>query len=111
MRKLLFAVALSLPNLIPAIGHPPNLLPGSVINELKKGVMGKPDYPLVLHEGSMLGYRCQVVFIPDMKTGWVILTHTTDVEFSAMNHYIGKLLVPLKKKRLQICTNMLVLIN
>ena len=54
----------------------------------------KPAYPFVLHEGAMLGYRCQLAFSPDIKVGWVILTNTTDFEFSGMNNYISKLLLP-----------------
>ncbi len=58
----------------------------------------KPSYPIVLHEGGMLGYRCQVAFYPDLEIGWVILTNTTDFEFDKMNEYIGKLVSPVYKK-------------
>ncbi len=57
----------------------------------------KPSYPIVLHEGGMLGYRCLVAFYPDLETGWVILTNTTDFEFDKMNEYIGKLVSPIYK--------------
>ena len=59
----------------------------------------KPLYPLVLHEGAMLGYRSQVAFIPDLKIGWVILTNTTDFEFSKFNEYIGKLIIPVYESK------------
>ncbi|MFD2919245.1 serine hydrolase domain-containing protein [Terrimonas rubra] len=58
----------------------------------------KPSYPIVLHEGGMLGYRCLVAFYPDLEIGWVILTNTTDFEFDKMNEYIGKLVSPIYKK-------------
>lgn len=58
----------------------------------------KPSFPIVLHEGGMLGYRCLVAFYPDLEIGWVILTNTTDFEFDKMNAYIGKLVAPVYKK-------------
>ena len=64
----------------------------SMMHSLKIG--WKPLYPLVLHEGAMLGYRSQVAFIPELKIGWVILTNTTDFEFSKFNEYIGRLIMP-----------------
>lgn len=59
----------------------------------------KPYYPFVLHEGAMLGYRCQVYFNPDLKIGWVILTNTSDFEFSKINEYFSKLIIPLYNKK------------
>lgn len=59
----------------------------------------KPSYPFVLHEGAMLGYRCQVAFNPEVKIGWVILTNTTDFEFSRMNEYISRLVLPVYNKK------------
>lgn len=59
----------------------------------------KPSYPFVLHEGAMLGYRCQIAFNPDIKIGWVILTNTTDFEFSKLNDYISKLVLPVFNKK------------
>jgi CubicO group peptidase (beta-lactamase class C family) len=55
----------------------------------------KPSYPFVFHEGAMLGYRCEVAFNPEIKIGWVILTNTTDFDFSKMNEYFSRLLSPL----------------
>jgi len=59
----------------------------------------KPSYPFVLHEGAMLGYRCQLIFNPELKIGWVILTNTTDFEFSRMNEYISRLVSPVYSKK------------
>jgi len=59
----------------------------------------KPSYPFVLHEGAMLGYRCQIAFNTHLKIGWVILTNTTDFEFSRINEYISKLVLPVYNKK------------
>jgi CubicO group peptidase (beta-lactamase class C family) len=58
----------------------------------------KASYPFVLHEGAMLGYRCQIAFSPDLKIGWIILTNTTEFQFSRINEYISKLILPVYKK-------------
>ena len=71
-----------------------------VLSKENRAMMGafkigwKPSYPFVLHEGAMLGYRCQIIFNPDIRVGWVILTNTSDFEFSRMNEYINKLVLP-----------------
>jgi CubicO group peptidase (beta-lactamase class C family) len=54
----------------------------------------RPSYPFVTHEGAMLGYRCEVTFNPEMKIGWVILTNTSDFDFSRINDVINKLILP-----------------
>ncbi|AUD03448.1 serine hydrolase domain-containing protein [Spirosoma pollinicola] len=54
----------------------------------------KPAYPYLVHEGAMLGYRCELVFNPDLKIGWVVLTNTTEFDFSRLNTYISGLLQP-----------------
>jgi CubicO group peptidase (beta-lactamase class C family) len=59
----------------------------------------KPSYPFNVHEGAMLGYRCEVVFNTEMKIGWVILTNTTDFDFSRINEYISRLIVPLYRTK------------
>jgi CubicO group peptidase (beta-lactamase class C family) len=59
----------------------------------------KPSFPYVLHEGAMLGYRCEIVCNPDIKIGWVVLTNTTDFEFSRINEYIGQLVLPVYNKK------------
>ena len=59
----------------------------------------KPSYPYVLHEGAMLGYRSQLIFIPDLEIGWVLLTNTSDFEFGKINEYISKLLIPIYRKQ------------
>lgn len=59
----------------------------------------KPSYPFAFHEGAMLGYRCEIAFNPELKIGWVVLTNTTDFEFSRLNDNISKLLLPLLSKK------------
>ncbi len=59
----------------------------------------KPSYPFVTHEGAMLGYRCEIAFNPEMKIGWVILTNTTDFDFSRLNDYISRLILPIYSKK------------
>ncbi|MDL2306370.1 serine hydrolase, partial [Bacteroides sp. OttesenSCG-928-D19] len=59
----------------------------------------KPAYPLVLHEGSMLGFRSVLVVSPEHKVGWVILTNTTDFDFSRINSMLGQLLLPIYEKK------------
>ena len=54
----------------------------------------KPSFPFVLHEGAMLGFRCEIVVNPELKIGWVILTNTTDFDFSRINDIISKLIMP-----------------
>lgn len=54
----------------------------------------KPSFPFVLHEGAMLGYRCEIVVNPELKIGWVILTNTTDFDFARINDNISKLIIP-----------------
>lgn len=54
----------------------------------------KPAYPYLVHEGAMLGYRCELVFNPTLKIGWVVLTNTTEFDFSRINAYISGLLQP-----------------
>lgn len=60
----------------------------------------KPAYPLVLHEGSMLGFCSVLVISPEHKVGWVILTNTTDFEFSRINAMFGELILPIFSKKL-----------
>ena len=59
----------------------------------------KPSFPFVLHEGSMLGFRCEIVVNPELKIGWVILTNTTDFDFSRINDVISKLIMPVFIKK------------
>jgi hypothetical protein len=42
----------------------------------------------------MLGYRCEMVFNPDLKIGWIILTNTTDFDFSKINDVFSRLITP-----------------
>ncbi len=55
----------------------------------------KPAYPYLIHEGAMLGYRCELVVNPGSQVGWVILTNTTDFDFSRINTYISGLVEPI----------------
>lgn len=64
----------------------------SMMHSLRIG--WKPNYPIVFHEGSILGYRSVVVFNPDKKIGWVILTNTSNFDFNRINEYIGNLITP-----------------
>ena len=59
----------------------------------------KPSYPFVLHEGAMVGYRCQVIFNPEIKVGWVILTNTSNFDFSGLNNNISRLILPVYNKK------------
>jgi CubicO group peptidase (beta-lactamase class C family) len=59
----------------------------------------KPSYPLVFHEGHILGYRSIVTFNPEIKLGWVVLTNTNDFEFSRLNEYFHQLLSPIYYKK------------
>jgi len=58
------------------------------------GIGWQRDYPYVKHEGSMLGFRCEIVLHPRLEVGWVILTNTTDFEFNRFNEYIASLVLP-----------------
>ena len=55
----------------------------------------KPSYPFVAHEGSIVGYRSMVAFNPQARIGWVILTNTSDFDFSRINDVLSKMLMPL----------------
>jgi CubicO group peptidase (beta-lactamase class C family) len=59
----------------------------------------KPSYPLVFHEGHILGYRSIVTFNSELKFGWVVLTNTNDFEFSRLNEYFNQLLSPVFNKK------------
>ncbi len=58
------------------------------------GIGWRQAFPLVLHEGSMLGYHSQIAFNPELKLGWVILTNTTFFDFSRINEYIIRAVSP-----------------
>lgn len=58
------------------------------------GIGWQRDYPYLKHEGSMLGFRCEIVLHPRLEIGWVILTNTTDFEFNRFNEYISSLVLP-----------------
>ncbi|HTR80193.1 MAG TPA: serine hydrolase domain-containing protein [Bacteroidota bacterium] len=52
------------------------------------------SYPFLDHDGAMLGFKCEIVFSPVMNVGWVILTNTTDFDFSGVNNCISRLILP-----------------
>lgn len=60
----------------------------AMMNALKIG--WKPAYPYVLHEGGFPGYRSIVVFNPDSKIGWVILTNSGDIDFNQVSGQIAE---------------------
>lgn len=78
---------------------------GKILSDDNKAMMHafnigwKPSYPFVTHEGAMLGYRCEIAFNPETKIGWIILTNTTDFDFSRFNEYINRLLLPIYNKK------------
>lgn len=63
------------------------------------GIGWQRNYPYVRHEGSMLGFRCEIVLHPKLEIGWVILTNTTDFEFNRFDEYISSLVLPVFAKR------------
>jgi CubicO group peptidase (beta-lactamase class C family) len=56
------------------------------------------NHPFVVHEGSMLGARAEIVFHPKLQVGWVILANTTDFPFNRINEYIADLILPLYRE-------------
>lgn len=57
------------------------------------------NYPFIMHEGSMLGARSEIIFNPELRIGWAVLTNTTDFPFNRINDYIAGLIVPLYVKK------------
>jgi len=68
----------------------------AMMRSLKLG--WKPAYPFALHEGAMPGYRSIVVFNPDSKLGWVVLTNVQDVDFNAINNQLADITGKLFRK-------------
>ena len=58
----------------------------------------KPAFPFVLHEGSIPGYRSIIVFHPELKVGWAILTNSMDVDFNQINGSIAEIVTMTFKK-------------
>lgn len=58
------------------------------------GIGWQRKHPFLMHEGAMLGFRCEIVIHPELEIGWVILTNTTDFEFDRFNNYIASLVIP-----------------
>ncbi|RFS20004.1 class A beta-lactamase-related serine hydrolase [Chitinophaga silvatica] len=59
------------------------------------GIGWQRSYPFVKHEGAMVGFRTEVVLHPKLEVGWVILTNTTDFDFSRFNEYVSRLVLPI----------------
>lgn len=58
------------------------------------GIGWQRSYPYLRHEGSMLGFRCEIVIHPRLELGWVILTNASDFEFNRFDAYISSLILP-----------------
>ncbi|HTE28041.1 serine hydrolase [Flavitalea sp.] len=58
----------------------------------------KPAYPYVLHEGGFPGHRSILVFNPESKIGWVILTNNGDNDFGKINEQFASILSDAFKK-------------
>lgn len=60
-----------------------------------------PEYPMINHGGSYLGYRSYMALIPELKLGWVILTNQYDykenIDFGKINNRLRELLMTLYK--------------
>ncbi len=80
-------------------------LPHKVLSSGSRAMMQKfniswrPSFPYTLHEGSILGYRCNLILNPDLKLGWIILTNTSSVSFSKIDKALSKILFPLFEKQ------------
>jgi CubicO group peptidase (beta-lactamase class C family) len=77
----------------------------NVLSEESKSMMRyfkigwKPAYPFMLHEGSIPGYKCVVVFNAEAKIGWVALTNTTEFDFNPLNNVIAEITLPMFKNK------------
>ena len=60
-----------------------------------------PEYPMINHGGSYLGYRSYIALVPELKLGWVILANQYDykenIDFGKINNRLRELLMPLYK--------------
>jgi CubicO group peptidase (beta-lactamase class C family) len=69
----------------------------AMMRQLK--IAWKPAFPYVLHEGGLPGYRSIIVFNPETKLGWVILTNGNDVDFNEINGSLAEIAGAVYKKR------------
>ena len=60
----------------------------------------KPAYPYVLHEGAFPAHRSIIVFNPESKIGWVILTNGSDIDFNQINGQLAEILTETYRKPL-----------
>jgi CubicO group peptidase (beta-lactamase class C family) len=68
----------------------------AMMRQLK--ISWKPAYPYVLHEGGFPGHRSILVFNPESKIGWVILTNNGDNDFGKINEQFASILSDAFKK-------------
>jgi CubicO group peptidase (beta-lactamase class C family) len=60
----------------------------------------RPSYPLVTHEGSILGYNSIIAFNPEIKVGWIILTNTNDIKLSKLSSQIKDIITPIYNNKI-----------
>ncbi len=76
------------------------ILSGKSLRMMQRlGIGWLRNYPFIVHEGSMLGARSEIIFNPELKIGWVVLANTTDFQFNRINDYIAELIVPMFIKK------------
>jgi Beta-lactamase class C and other penicillin binding proteins len=76
-------------------GNNPTLLGKSRRMMQQLGIGWLRNYPFIMHEGSMLGARSEIVLHPELRIGWAVLANTTDFPFDRINDYIANLIIPL----------------
>ncbi|MFV0417929.1 MAG: serine hydrolase domain-containing protein [Dysgonomonas sp.] len=70
----------------------------TAISDINKNMMyklnigWKSSYPLVIHEGSMIGHRSMIAMDPKLKVGWIILVNGTEFDFSRINNWFKETL-------------------
>lgn len=78
------------------------------ISDINKNMMyklnigWKSSYPLVIHEGSMIGHRSMIAMNPKLKVGWIILVNGTDFDFSRVNNWFKETLFQYYNSREQL---------
>lgn len=57
-----------------------------------------PEYPMIEHGGSYLGYRSYIALIPELKLGWIILSNQYDfknfINLHKLDRNLRELLIP-----------------
>jgi CubicO group peptidase (beta-lactamase class C family) len=58
-----------------------------------------PEYPMIGHGGSYLGYRSYITLIPELKIGWIFLTNQYDykniIDLGILNNTLRDIIIPL----------------